>query len=352
MAVFDQNYYEQIWGDVHRHDFAPGLAQTLVARYGRGRYLDIGTGCGFLVERLRALDCDAWGLEISEYALARCCAPGYVLQGDVRDIPFRDKYFDVVHSQGLLEYIPEADVPQVVAEMGRVGKRQHHNFDTDEQDNLPEHQKVTIKPRDWWERQLSQSVATPRVLVGCPNHVCKEYSFQQWIDNVKMFTYPSFDILVVDNSPNAELMERYGSQLPIIHAQVSSQQHSMLRITEAMAVLQRRFLAGDYQWWFNCESDVIPPVNVIEAMLGYGTGADWIAHAYPLRGGAGGTDVQQGIGCSLLSRRLMENFDFAQAGDNAPDGWLWAKVRPTRQFRTVELWGHFEVQHLAEPASN
>jgi len=100
---------------------------------------------------------------------------------------------------------------------------------------------------------------------------------------------------------------------------------------------------------FNVESDVIPPKDAIEQMLKYGQDSDWISHAYPLRNGLNDDDVQQGIGCSLLSRRLAEMYNFAQAGDDAPDGWLWARVRPDGKLTTMELWGYFKIKHLADP---
>ncbi len=105
--MFNEQYYAGIWGGVHRHDFAESLADQLIAKHGVGRYLDIGTGCGYLVELLRDKGCDAWGLELSEYAVAN--SHGHVRQGDIRDIPFASG-FDVVHSQGVWEYIPEPDI--------------------------------------------------------------------------------------------------------------------------------------------------------------------------------------------------------------------------------------------------
>ena len=151
---FDQQYYEAIWGTIHRHDYVVDLAKRLVREYGIGAYLDIGTGCGALVRELRVLGCDAFGLEISLHAIAHSCAAAYVRHGDVRAIPFPPERFDVIHSQGLWEYVPEADVAQAWRECLRVGRAQVHNFDAAEQDNFPEHRKITVKPRVWWKERM------------------------------------------------------------------------------------------------------------------------------------------------------------------------------------------------------
>lgn len=151
--MFDAEYYRAIWGTVHRHDYCPGLAGWLVNQYGKGRMLDIGTGCGYLVFCLRLLGCEAWGIEISEHALDRTCCEHYVIPGDIRAIPFPDDFFDVVHTQGVWGYFPETDVACAWSECKRVGRVQHHNIDYD--DDIPEHQYLIIRPQEWWNERLT-----------------------------------------------------------------------------------------------------------------------------------------------------------------------------------------------------
>lgn len=156
MTIFDRAYYEGIWPDVgvHRHDYCESLADLLIRHYGKVRFLDIGTGCGYLVRCLWRRGAYARGLEISEYALANTCS-NLVRPGTVLSMPFPDKWFDVVHSQGLWEYVAEGDVQRAWAECKRVGRIQHHNYDDEE--NLrdrPQDQPVTVQPRVWWEAQL------------------------------------------------------------------------------------------------------------------------------------------------------------------------------------------------------
>jgi hypothetical protein len=188
-------------------------------------------------------------------------------------------------------------------------------------------------------------VERPRVLVACPTHECKEYAWSDWVTRVKSLTYPAYDILVVENSPTLDFWERHKAEVPLLHASCDPRQEMWLdRICKSMAEIQKYFLTGDYAWWMNIEADVIPPAGIIELLMKYGEDADWVSHCYPVRRGS--EILEHGIGCSLLSRRLMADFDWRQASDS-PDAELWKFVRSRpRTYRTVELWDMAEVEHL------
>lgn len=339
METFNQDFYDRIWGTVHRHEYCQHLAQSLIQKYGKCRILDIGTGCGFLVSELRRLGCDAWGLEISDYAIQNSCCPDYVRRGDIRDIPFGSR-FDVVHSQGVWGYFPEEDIQTAIAECRRVGRIQHHNIDYDDAD--PDHAYLVVKPKAWWDNQFY-----PKILVACPTHEVKAYAMQAWVERARSFTYPNLEFLLVDNSNTPEALAPWGRSVPLKH--INPPNGVNARINASMEEIRKHFLAGDFSRWFNMEIDTIPEAdNAIELMLEWGRDSDWISHAYPSRGGPENEDAQQGIGCSLLSRRMIQEHGFWGAGDNyGPDGWLWSKVRPARKFKTMELWGYFKVKHLA-----
>lgn len=343
-TLFPQSFYENIWGTVHRHDYCESLANSLIQKYGKIRILDIGTGCGYLVRILRELGCDAWGLELSDYATENTCVPGFVLKGSVTDIPFRDGFFDVVHSTGLWTYVLEADVDLAVRECWRVGRQQEHNIDHDQTDWQPEYQYVTWKPLDWWQQKLERP---NRVLVTCPTYDGKEYCFQQWIDRVKSLTYPNYDILVVDNSNTPAFYEKYRAQIPMVHLDFTGQKDDgMYRVCRSMAEVQRHFLKGNYSHWMNIEADVIPPTNIIELLMQFGPACDWVSHGYPAAKGS--ATIQQGIGCSLLSRKLMTEFDWSDVSiaDDSPDSELWNWVKAKGIYKTAELWYVAQVEHL------
>ncbi len=337
MINFDKKYFEDIWGTVHRHDYCEGLADQLIAKYGKVRFLDIGTGCGYLVKLLNDKGAQAMGLEISDYAVAN--SHGKVVKGSVTNIPFQNNFFDVVCSQGLFGYFPEEEVQQAISECRRVGKFQEHNIDS--LDNDPTHQYILIKDHEWWKNQFY-----PKILIACPNHEVKEYSFQRWIDNVKNLTYPNYDILVVDNSPTLDFMNRWKDKVPMIHIETQTEWLNTRRINQSMEVIRQKFLEGNYARFFSLESDVIPQADVIEIMLKWGKDSDWISHAYPDR--TNQTNSIQGIGCSIFSRKLLEKYKFADIDDGYySDAGLWEKVRNS-EFKTMELWNYIKVEHLKE----
>jgi ubiquinone/menaquinone biosynthesis C-methylase UbiE len=338
---FDKKYFDDIWGTIHRHDYCESLAESLISKYGKVRFLDIGTGCGELVRLLREKGCVAYGLEISEYAVAN--SHGNVVLGSVTDIPFKDNSFDVVFSQGLWEYVPEEDIAKAWKECNRVGKIQEHNIDC-LGSGLAEETFVTSKPREWWDEKLQ----LPKILVTCPVYDGKEYCFQKWIDNVKSLTYPNYDIFVVDNSSTEDFYNKYKDQIPMVHKtfRPDEKNDAMYRVCQSMGVVREHFLKGNYTHWMNIEADNIPPKDVIETLLAYSNGeADWVSHCYPA---TPTTTLMQGIGCTLFSRRLMEDFDWSnpQIADDSPDAeiWNWVKDRPN--YKTVELWFVMKVLHL------
>ena len=335
---FGEEYYNGLWATVHRHDYCHELASRLVREHGKCRILDIGTGCGFLVHLLRGMGCDAWGLDVSTYATQNTCAPGFVLCGSVTDIPFRDQRFDVVHSQGLWEYVAEDSIDAAFAECLRVGGLQRHTIDYLGSET-GEEEFATAKPAAWWGRRLN-----PKILIACPVHERKEYAFQKWINNVKAFSYPHLEWLAVDTTEDSEFLRRYGNQVPMFHIGGGwGWQH----VARAMNKIRELFLGGGYRYWFNIESDILPPANCVEVMLRHGAGADWISHCFPRRIGDHSRDFDQGIGCSMLSRNLMQNFQWPDTQDT-PDCALWEQVRPLNRFTVSELWGFFQCQHLME----
>jgi hypothetical protein len=89
---------------------------------------------------------------------------------------------------------------------------------------------------------------------------------------------------------------------------------------------------------------------MLKTLLKLGRGADWIAHVYPARGGV--DECCSGIGCSLWSRRLIEDFSFVGSGDklgHCVDSYFWQWVRPQNKYLTREFWGHVPTKHLKEP---
>jgi pseudaminic acid biosynthesis-associated methylase len=66
-----------------------------------------------------------WGVEINKKSLeiARKNKSFNLVEGSALDIPFKDRYFDLVFTSGVLIHIAPENLPKVIDEMYRVSKR-------------------------------------------------------------------------------------------------------------------------------------------------------------------------------------------------------------------------------------
>jgi hypothetical protein len=191
-----------------------------------------------------------------------------------------------------------------------------------------------------------------KILLACPTHISKNYAFPAWLDSVRAIiaaTTHTVEVFVVDNSPLGEMKALYDGALDKLtfHVLPSPSEHPYERINASMEVIRLRLLAGNYDRWFNLESDIIAPSNIIDVLVrGCGAEVDWCGHGYPVRGGS--KEECTGIGCAMLSRDLAAAFSFKEANQDSPDVFLWELVKNDGRFKTVEIWRIATVQHLAE----
>lgn len=100
------------------------IHQTLCKGYGT-KILDVGCGKGFLVNDLVGYGHDAYGLDISKYALAHCPdeVVGRLHQGTADNLPFRSKSFDLVISINTIHNLPRDRAIEALREIRRVSRR-------------------------------------------------------------------------------------------------------------------------------------------------------------------------------------------------------------------------------------
>ena len=87
--------------------------------------LEVGAAMGYLVESLRELDIEAYGVDVSKFAVENSspAARSYMSQVDLRgNIPVEDSSYDMVIALETLEHLPPEGVPAAVKEISRATK--------------------------------------------------------------------------------------------------------------------------------------------------------------------------------------------------------------------------------------
>lgn len=131
-ADFDTEYFTGEW----RHGFTTYTLETRRTVEGKNpeliksildpnKLLDVGCGPGLLVLMLREIGVNAVGIDASEFALKT--APDevkpYLSMGNILDLPFSGKDFDVLVCREVLEHLTVLQVARAISEMCRVSSR-------------------------------------------------------------------------------------------------------------------------------------------------------------------------------------------------------------------------------------
>ena len=101
------------------------LVLEFLAPIGNGRVLEIGCGPGVLLDRLTGGRWELFGLDLSPemIAEARLRTAGFNVDlkvGQLEQLPYSDKSFDVILALGVMEYLP--DPGAALIEIARVAK--------------------------------------------------------------------------------------------------------------------------------------------------------------------------------------------------------------------------------------
>lgn len=136
-SFYDREYY---MGDKAGYRFAQkssliGKFLTWIANYYRAflirmflkpkNCLDVGCGTGQLVKTLRTFGIDAYGVEISEHALAladKSVRP-FLKEGDIVKLPFEKDKFDLVLTFDVLEHVERGKIKKAIDETIRVSTK-------------------------------------------------------------------------------------------------------------------------------------------------------------------------------------------------------------------------------------
>jgi len=130
LSEYDREYYELGTKSGYR-DYSwkrlgsmfQSTAKHIVNHFHPARLLDVGCAKGFLVKSLVDLGIDAEGLDVSEYAISHCHpdVKPRVRLGDIADLPYGDKSFDVVTCLDVLEHLDHPEI--AVKDLERVSTK-------------------------------------------------------------------------------------------------------------------------------------------------------------------------------------------------------------------------------------
>ena len=107
-----------------------------------------------------------------------------------------------------------------------------------------------------------------KVLVGCPTSSFQKYCLKEYAEAVKKLTYSAYDVLLVDNSQNDLYLTKVKSYgLPVLKG--AWFEGARQRIVTSRNLLREQILSKNYDYFLSLEQDVIPPKDIIERLVHY-----------------------------------------------------------------------------------
>jgi hypothetical protein len=219
----------------------------------------------------------------------------------------------------------------------------------------------------------------PKVLVAAPQHISKLYCWDAWANNVTNFTYPNFDVFLSDNSPSKEFKPYVEQRGFLYHHTPKNHKGLLFTINDAHEACRKYALEHNYDAVLHLETDVIPPIDIIERLMSHGKNI--IAACYDIKHGAerqamvqllenvngftkafkttdfvgkneglffDGTVKQvysAGLGCILLRKPILNSFAF-MVKDNTYHSDVWFANELMHKNIPIFLDTSIQCQHL------
>ena len=159
-ALFNAEYYATSCGEPYQHNdiwlaFFGSVADHIKAGIQPGSVLDAGCAMGFLVESLRVRGVEAWGVDISEYAIQNVhpdfrpfCQVGSILA------PFPHRRYDLIVCIEVLEHLlPEQAAPAVA----NLCKHSSDILFSSTSDDTKEATHFNVQPPQYWAALFARS---------------------------------------------------------------------------------------------------------------------------------------------------------------------------------------------------
>ena len=215
----------------------------------------------------------------------------------------------------------------------------------------------------------------PKILVAVPTYDAKNYCLDQFFDNLYKFDYPKnlIEIYVADNSMSNKNALYIRDRFKVKTFWKDYSTYSLFeKLADSHNQLRRYFLESDCEYMLHLESDIFPPSNILMELLycrksivnGFyqvfnGSHRQpcirlhdklhelhntYVFHKelgnfyhYWVEGKLQKTFIA-GIGCCLMTRQLMENFQFRHDNteNHPPDTYFAEDIRKAG----IQNWVH------------
>lgn len=127
--IFNKSYFQGkhsnfIEGYETNKNLIRKFIKKIIKKYNPRRVLDVGCAMGHYIAELRKNNIEAFGIDVSEYAINNSLEPikQFISQIDLisEDLPFSDEFFDLVICLETLEHIPLSKLENVINRIQKV----------------------------------------------------------------------------------------------------------------------------------------------------------------------------------------------------------------------------------------
>lgn len=160
--LYTMEYYKSGCGtDYTKKDiwvpFFDNMAERIIEKYAPVTVLDMGCAFGYLVSALRSKGVQAYGIDISEYALSQAdenIKPYVKVMSALDELPSEfPKKYDLVVSIEMIEHLYEDDGLKVIKKMTEYADRILLSS-TDNDFDEPTH--VNVQPKEYWCEKFAE----------------------------------------------------------------------------------------------------------------------------------------------------------------------------------------------------
>lgn len=115
--------------------------------------LEVGCAYGYVVSILRQRGVDAYGFDVSEFAIKQSAAPDHTWVGSAEEpSSYRLDSVDLIVSTEMLEHLSERQI-RLFLDNAKIAKRMVLLFGIEGGEEMHEDDgHVTFQPKEWWER--------------------------------------------------------------------------------------------------------------------------------------------------------------------------------------------------------